>query len=135
MGRWQVIAEEPYTVCDTGHNADGIRFVASQLEALETDRIFAVMGFSKEKDLNKIMALLPKKIHYIFTKASIDRARNIEDIATAADTLGLDYECQPTVTAAVTRARSLALPTDTIFSGGSNFVVAEVDTIVNRMME
>jgi dihydrofolate synthase/folylpolyglutamate synthase len=135
MGRWQVIADEPYTICDTGHNADGIRFVASQLEALETDRIFAVMGFAKEKDLNKIMALLPKKIHYIFTKASIDRARNIEDIAAAADTLGLDYECQPTVTAAVTRARSLALPTDTIFIGGSNFVVAEVDAIVNRMME
>ena len=135
MGRWQVLAEEPYTVCDTGHNADGISFVASQLEALETDRIFAVMGFAKEKDLNKIMSLLPKKIHYIFTKASIDRARNIEDIAAAADALGLDYECQPSVTAAVARARCLAQPTDTIFIGGSNFVVAEVDAIVNRMME
>ncbi len=135
MGRWQVLADEPYTVCDTGHNADGISFVASQLEALETDRIFAVMGFAKEKDLNKIMPLLPKKIHYIFTKASIDRARNIEDIAAAADTLGLDYECQPSVTAAVTRARCLAQPTDTIFIGGSNFVVAEVDVIVNSVAE
>ena len=135
MGRWQVLADEPYTVCDTGHNADGISFVASQLEALETDRIFAVMGFAKEKDLNKIMPLLPKKIHYIFTKASIDRARNVEDIAAAADALGLDYECQPTVTAAVTRARCLAQPTDTIFIGGSNFVVAEVDVIVNSLAE
>ena len=135
MGRWQVLADEPYTVCDTGHNADGISFVASQLEALETDRIFAVMGFAKEKDLNKIMSLLPKKIHYIFTKASIDRARNIEDIAAAADALGLDYECQPSVTAAVARARCLAQPTDTIFIGGSNFVVAEVDAIINSLLE
>ena len=135
MGRWQVIAEEPYTVCDTGHNADGISFVASQLEALETDRIFAVMGFAKEKDLDKIMPLLPKKIHYIFTKAAIDRARNIEDIAAAAEKLGLDYEYQPSVTAAVTRARCLAQPTDTIFIGGSNFVVAEVDVIVNSVTE
>ena len=135
MGRWQVIAEDPYTVCDTGHNADGISYVASQLEALETDRIFAVMGFAKEKDLDKIMPLLPKKIHYIFTKAAIDRARNIEDIAAAADKLGLDYECQPSVTAAVARARCLAQPTDTIFIGGSNFVVAEVDTIVNSFAE
>ena len=135
MGRWQVLAEEPYTVCDTGHNADGISFVASQLEALETDRIFAVMGFAKEKDLDKIMPLLPKKIHYIFTKAAIDRARNIEDIAAAAEKLGLDYECQPSVTAAVARARCLAQPTDTIFIGGSNFVVAEVDVIVNSVTE
>ena len=135
MGRWQVLADEPYTVCDTGHNSDGIRFVASQLEALETDRIFAVMGFAKEKDLDKIMPLLPKKIYYIFTKASIDRARNIEDITAMADKLGLNYESQPSVTAALSRARCLAQPTDTIFIGGSNFVVAEVDTIVNSLTE
>ena len=130
MGRWQVIAEEPYTVCDTGHNADGMSFVAAQLEALDTDRIFAVMGFAKEKDLEKIMPMLPKRAHYIFTKANIDRARKVEDIAAAADKLGLDYECQPTVTEAVARARSLALASDTIFIGGSNFVVAEVEEIV-----
>lgn len=129
MGRWQVIADEPYTVCDTGHNADGMRFVASQLESLSADRIFAVMGFAKEKSLEKIMPLLPKKVHYIFTKANIDRARAIEDVAAFADSLGLDYECQPTVKDAVARARSLALASDAIFIGGSNFVVAEVEGI------
>ena len=129
MGRWQVIADEPYTVCDTGHNADGMRFVASQLESLNADRIFAVMGFAKEKSLEKIMPLLPKKVHYIFTKANIDRARAIEDVAAFADSLGLDYECQPTVKDAVARARSLALASDAIFIGGSNFVVAEVECI------
>ena len=129
MGRWQVIADEPYTVCDTGHNADGMRFVASQLESLNVDRIFAVMGFAKEKSLEKIMPLLPKKVHYIFTKANIERARAIEDVAAFADSLGLDYECQPTVKDAVARARSLALASDAIFIGGSNFVVAEVEGI------
>ena len=129
MGRWQVIGDEPYTVCDTGHNADGMRIVAAQLEALETDRIFAVMGFAKEKDLDKIMPLLPKRAHYIFTKANIDRARCIEDIAAKAEALGLDYECKPTVKEALAHARSMALATDTIFIGGSNFVVAEVEEI------
>ena len=128
-GRWQVLAREPYTVCDTGHNADGISYVAAQLEALECDRLIAVMGFAKEKDLDKIMPLLPTKAHYIFTRASIDRARNVEDIAAAAEHLGLDYECQPTVREAVARARSIAQPTDAIFIGGSNFVVAEIDEL------
>ena len=135
MGRWQVIAEEPYTICDTGHNADGIIYVAKQLESLEADRIFAVMGFAKEKSLDKIMPLLPKRAHYIFTKASIDRARDIETITAMADTLGLDYESQPTVKEAVARARSLALPTDAIFIGGSNFVVAEVEEIAKQHNE
>lgn len=128
-GRWQVLAREPYTVCDTGHNADGISYVAAQLEALECDSLIAVMGFAKEKDLDKIMPLLPTKAHYIFTRASIDRARNVEDIAAAAEHLGLDYECQPTVREAVARARSIAQPTDAIFIGGSNFVVAEIDEL------
>ena len=133
MGRWQVIASEPYTVCDTGHNADGIRYVAAQLEALDTDRIFAVMGFAKDKDLEAILRLLPKKIHYIFTRASVERARCVEDIAAVATTLGLDFECASTVGEAIARARSLALATDTIFIGGSNFVIAEVAEIATKI--
>ncbi|MBO7313067.1 MAG: bifunctional folylpolyglutamate synthase/dihydrofolate synthase, partial [Alistipes sp.] len=135
MGRWQVLGDEPYTVCDTGHNAEGIAFVVRQLEALDTDRIFAVMGFAKEKALDKIMPLLPKKIHYIFTKANIDRARNIEEIATLAEKHGLNFETKPTVAEAVAYARSLALANDTIFIGGSNFVVAEVEGITTPVEE
>ena len=126
MGRWQLLAREPYTVCDTGHNCHGMRYVAQQLEALECDRLFCVMGFAKDKALEDIMALLPKRAHYIFTRASIDRARAVEDIAAVADKLGLDYECVDTVPAAVERAKALALTADAIFIGGSNFVVAEI---------
>ena len=85
-----------------------------------------VMGFAKEKDLSKIMGLLPRKAYYIFTKAQIERARAVEDIAAEAERLGLDYECQPTVREAVERAKCLALPADAIFIGGSNFIVAEL---------
>ena len=125
-GRWQVLSREPYTVCDTGHNEDGIRYVAEQLSNLECDRLFAVMGFAREKELSKILALLPKKAHYIFTRANIERARAIEDIAAEATKLGLDFETVPTVWEAVERARCLAQPSDAIFIGGSNYVIAEL---------
>lgn len=127
MGRWQVLAREPYTVCDTGHNAHGIKYIASQLEKLECDRLYCVIGFAKEKSLDDIMPLLPRKAHYIFTRAAIERARDVEEIAAVADKLGLDYECVATVPEAVAKAKSLALPTDAIFIGGSNFVVAEIE--------
>ena len=119
-GRWQVLSREPYTVCDTGHNVDGIRYVAEQLNNLECDRLFAVMGFAREKELSKILALLPTKAHYIFTRANIERARAIEDIAAEATKIGLDFETVPTVWEAVERARCLAQPSDAIFIGGSN---------------
>ena len=125
-GRWQVLSREPYTVCDTGHNVDGIRYVAEQLNNLECDRLFAVMGFAREKELSKILALLPTKAHYIFTRANIERARAIEDIAAEATKLGLDFETVPTVWEAVERARCLAQPSDAIFIGGSNYVIAEL---------
>lgn len=125
-GRWQVLSREPYTVCDTGHNEDGIRYVAEQLSNLECDRLFAVMGFAREKELSKILALLPAKAHYIFTRANIERARAIEDIAAEATKLGLDFETAPTVKVAVERARCLAQPSDAIFIGGSNYVIAEM---------
>ena len=74
-----------------------------------------------------------KKIHYIFTRASVERARCVEDIAAVATTLGLDFECASTVGEAIARARSLALATDTIFIGGSNFVIAEVTEIATKI--
>jgi hypothetical protein len=40
--------------------------------------------------------------------------------------LGLDFETAPSVKEAVERARSLALPNDAIFIGGSNYVIAEI---------
>ena len=129
MGRWQVLAREPYTVCDTGHNAEGMAYVAAQLEKLEAERIFAVIGFAKDKDVEKMMSLLPKRAHYIFTKASIERAKAVEDIAAVAERLGLDFECRATVKEAIDHARCLAHPTDAIFIGGSNFIVAEIEEL------
>ncbi len=126
MGRWQVLAREPYTVCDTGHNVGGMRYIAAQLEALECDKLYCVIGFAKEKALEDIMQLLPRKAHYIFTRASVDRAREVSDIAAVAERLGLDFECSATVAEAVARAKELAEANDAIFIGGSNFVVAEI---------
>ena len=53
-------------------------------------------------------------------------------MATAA---GLKFETKPTVAEALAYARSKALATDTIFIGGSNFVVAEVEEITHRTQE
>lgn len=125
-GRWQRLSTAPTIICDTAHNAHGIRLVAKQLEEIKEGKLYCVMGFCEDKNITEMLALMPKGAHYIFTRAESRRAATVEHISAIASALNLDFECQPTVATAVERAKSLASGDDTIFIGGSTFVVAEI---------
>lgn len=125
LGRWQVIGREPLTVCDTGHNAHGLRWVAQQLEALPRRNLYMVLGVVNDKDLSRILPLMPGGAHYIFTRSSVERALPAGELCEAAARCGLRGETAPTVAAALARARELAGPEDVIFVGGSTFTVAD----------
>ena len=125
MGRWQKIADAPLTVCDTGHNAHGIAYVAEQLGTTPHRKLYCVMGFVRDKDLAHILPLLPREAHYIFTAAQTHRALPAAELAAKAAACGLESETAETVAAALARARELAAPEDMIFIGGSTYVVAE----------
>ncbi|MBE6187620.1 MAG: bifunctional folylpolyglutamate synthase/dihydrofolate synthase [Rikenellaceae bacterium] len=125
-GRWQRLSTAPTIICDTAHNAHGIRLVAKQLEEIKEGKLYCVMGFCEDKNITEMLALMPKGAHYIFTRAESRRAATVEHISAIASALNLDFEFQPTVATAVERAKSLASGDDTIFIGGSTFVVAEI---------
>lgn len=125
-GRWQVLSGQPLTVCDTGHNAHGLRYVAEQLKSCDYSRLYMVVGFSKDKNLTEILPLLPLEAHYIFTQADSPRALPYAELAQTASAYGLVGETVPDVPSALARARELAAPKDMIFIGGSNFTVAEI---------
>ena len=127
LGRWQTLGEHPHVICDTGHNAHGLAYVTHQMNGSHAGgRLYCVMGFSNDKNLDAIFGLLPRDAHYLFTQAATHRACLTEDLAARGAAAGLDCETVATVTEAVARARALAAPEDTIFIGGSTFVVAEV---------
>lgn len=125
QGRWQQIGEHPLTVCDTGHNAHGIAYVAEQLRATPHRALYCVVGFVRDKDLAHILPLLPREAHYIFTQARTERALPAGELTAKAAIYGLRGETVDDVAAAVARARALAGPEDMIFIGGSTYVVAE----------
>jgi dihydrofolate synthase/folylpolyglutamate synthase len=125
-GRWQVLSDKPFIVCDTAHNEHGIAEVAKQLQArTNSGRLLCVMGFCEDKDFSKMVAQMPKDAHYIFTQASIRRAAPVEKIAEVATALGLDYEVASSVAEAVAMAHQQLSDEDMLFIGGSTFVVAE----------
>ncbi|MDR2885380.1 MAG: bifunctional folylpolyglutamate synthase/dihydrofolate synthase [Rikenellaceae bacterium] len=129
-GRWQVLSREPLTICDTGHNAHGLREVAAQLESMaaagEYEKLYIIIGVVADKDLGAILPLLPRDAQYIFTQPSTPRARPAADLAAAAKAYGLHGSTAPNVPEALATARSLAVPNDMIFIGGSTFTVADI---------
>ncbi|WP_302381361.1 folylpolyglutamate synthase/dihydrofolate synthase family protein [uncultured Alistipes sp.] len=124
-GRWQKLGDAPLTVCDTGHNAHGIAYVAEQLKVTPHRKLYCVMGFVRDKDLAHILPLLPRDAHYIFTQAHSERALTAEELTAKAAIYGLQGEAVADVQAAVARARELAGAEDMIFIGGSTYVVGE----------
>lgn len=124
-GRWQVVDRAPLTVCDTGHNEGGLREIVAQIARQHYRKLYMVLGFVADKDLDKVLPLLPKEAHYLFTRAGIERALDEKLLAERAAAYGLLGEMLPNVTASVKRARELASPEDMIYIGGSTFIVAE----------
>lgn len=125
MGRWQKLADAPLTICDTGHNAHGIAWVAQQLKETPHRNLYCVIGFVRDKDLAHIPPLLPHEAHYLFTQAQSERALPAAELTAKAAIYGLHGDAVGQVPEALARARELAGPEDLIFIGGSTYVVAE----------
>lgn len=125
-GRWQQLAAHPLTICDTGHNIDGITEIITQLATCKYDKLHFVIGMVNDKDIGSVLRILPKDARYYFCKASIPRAMNEQLLAEQATAAGLTGETFPTVAAAYSAAKTNATPNDMIYIGGSTFVVAEV---------
>jgi dihydrofolate synthase/folylpolyglutamate synthase len=125
-GRWQVLGTSPLTICDTGHNKEGLEYVLHQIQGIPKSGLHLIIGFVNDKDLSTVLSLFPADAHYYFTKASVPRALSEETLKTEALKYGLKGESFSTVQRALETAKQNAKKTDTIFIGGSTFVVAEV---------
>lgn len=125
LGRWQKLSDIPLTYADTGHNLNGVQEVLKQLQLLHYNQLHIVWGMVKDKDISKILALLPTTATYYFCNAQIPRALAAEDLQLQANTFGLKGEVYPTVELAVQAAQKAANTNDLVFVGGSTFVVAE----------
>ncbi len=125
MGRWQQLQSSPRIICDIAHNAHGLRYVAEQLLAEHYDRLHIVFGMANDKDVDSVLAFLPQRARYYFTKASVERAMNENILRARAITYGLQGDCFESVKDAVNSAKENAGENDLIFIGGSSFVVAD----------
>ena len=124
QGRWQVVSQAPMVVCDTGHNTAGWEYLSRQLNEVTCHKMYIVFGMVEDKDVNGVMALLPKHATYFFTKAKSKRALSEHVLLIMGQQLGLQGGAYSTVEEAYSAAMSLAGERDFVFIGGSSYVVA-----------
>ena len=129
-GRWEILGREPLVVCDTGHNAHGLRYVAQQLRELEAETVWVVFGMVNDKDTDVVMRLLPKgeRYRYVFTTPRTKRARTAKEMVAmwreaAGDETGVMAIDDPKE--AIGYAQAHAGAGDAIFIGGSNYLVGD----------
>lgn len=127
-GRWEVLSQLPLTICDTGHNGHGIRYVAEQLRSLSPRRLHIVFGMVNDKDIDTVLGLLPDNAVYYFTQPTTLRALPVAELQQRWQALHPECSCShicATVKVAVEMAQKEATHEDVIFIGGSNYVVGE----------
>ena len=125
-GRWQILNTNPLTICDTGHNPEGIGIVVEQIRQTNYDKLRFVFGMVGDKNPDNILCLLPKNAIYYFCKPDIPRGMNVDLLFENAQKFGLEGKVYNSVTHAFNSAVNDAGINDLVFVGGSTFVVAEV---------
>lgn len=147
-GRWEKLSDNPYVICDIGHNEHGLKYNFAHLERMKSEGrctdLIMVYGSVADKDVDSVIHLMPKDAIYVFTQAQGKRALPAENIrdryltfceensrsidrvhcaGTVVEAMHLAYEIAAGIVAADADARPL------IYVGGSTYVVSEAVAI------
>lgn len=133
MGRWMRVADEPLTICDTGHNPGGWELIARQLGDMDCHKRM-VIGFVGDKDVSCVLNAISQvpDVTLYFTQPSIDRALPACELAAKAAKEGLRGDVSATVADAYEKALAECDKGDMVYVGGSTFVVADFLAYINR---
>jgi len=126
QGRWQVIQNKPLIICDTAHNEAALKEVISQLINLDYSNLHMIIGFSDDKDLDKIAKLFPENSKYYFVKPKVDRGKDSQEVKQIFQSYNRTGTIHKSVPEAIIHIKKTCSQEDVIFIGGSTFVVSEI---------
>ena len=127
MGRWMKINDRPLTICDTGHNTGGWTWLVPQIERMPGKKNM-VIGFVDDKDVKGILEMIRRGIssyRLFFTQPDNHRALASEELKRIANDNGMEGEASAMVVRAYEKALASAGKGDSVYVGGSSYVVAD----------
>ena len=127
LGRW---TEMDYRgkrfILESAHNEAGIREFNLQLVESQIIKPIIIFGCVRDKDVTKIISLLPKSAEYILTQANIPRALPVDELEELFNESGLQIlKKTNSIQEAISNSLALSIDHPEIIVTGSIFVVGE----------
>ncbi len=126
-GRWQLHSKKPYIISDGCHNIDGFRSIIKEINKYDFNKVFFILGGTREKDWDRISSELPTKFKYIITKPNGDRALPISILSKYLKEKKLNFVIKKNVKESINYAKLKTNKDDLIFIGGSLFLISQID--------
>ncbi|MEY2792308.1 MAG: Dihydrofolate synthase [Bacteroidota bacterium] len=128
-GRFQILQQEnPLIIADTAHNEDGIKNVLQQIQKINLKKLSFIIGMVKDKDIKKVLSLLPNDANYIFTEISNPRRLEKESLKIIGEETGKNGILMKDVNEAIHFAK-LNLADHLVLIIGSTYLVAEINDL------
>ncbi|WP_185866451.1 bifunctional folylpolyglutamate synthase/dihydrofolate synthase [Blattabacterium cuenoti] len=129
-GRWHILKRDnPKIICDIAHNEEGILMINQQLKKESYENLHLVLGFVREKKVEKLLKYFPIEAFYYFCQPNIERKFSIENLKILVKKMFKNNRKMffyPSVKKAFLSAKFQAKKKDLILISGSTFTVSEV---------
>lgn len=128
LGRWTKFEYRGRNfILESAHNEAGIEELNRNLTSMNFSNITIVFGCVRDKDISKVVSLLPTNHNYILTQANIPRALNIEELKPIFQQNNLKVAASFSISSdAISYAITNSESNETILITGSIFLVGEV---------
>lgn len=122
IGRLEVVSQEPLTIVDCAHNAEGVEQLLSSVPELKGD-LHILYGTSSDKDISSIKAILPQNAQYYFTTFNNPRSADLEKLKHDFENFGKKVDFFSNPKTALKQMQASANKADTCLIFGSFFLI------------
>lgn len=129
-GRWEIIQQNPQVVLEVAHNSNGIKEMLEHIKQISFNKLRFVIGMVKDKNIKDVLSQFPRNADYYFTRSSIPRALDENELKKTASSYGLIGNAYDNVNSALEKAIAHSSADDLVIVCGSIFLIAEVDKII-----
>ena len=129
-GRFDLVSEKPKIVFDVSHNEAGISELIKQIGKLNYEKLYIILGFVSDKDVQKVLTMFPKSAYYFFSQAQIPRALPYHELQKIGIENELKGQAIATIADSLQHARDLATDADMILVTGSFFNLEEAYQLI-----
>ena len=125
IGRWDIVSKNPLIILDIAHNEDAFSGIMKEMSNIDK-RKHIILGFSSEKDLQKIFDKINIDANYYFCCATNSRVLSPDNYIDKIISLGYNYKIFRNSMLAYGYVNSILGDNDMILITGSAFIVSDV---------